>query len=102
MKVSYNPEKSKTDIFLKELALQIDYRITKKEKILLLGDFNINYLKPNERNKMDTILAPYGLSVVNKKPTSGKNLIDFVIHDEELPHSNVFAFESPNTSNHKG
>ena len=51
---------------------------------------------------MDTILAPYGLSVVNKTPTRGKNLIDFVIHDEELPHSNVFTFESPNTSIHKG
>ena len=30
--VSYNPEKSKTDIFLEELALQIDYEITKKQK----------------------------------------------------------------------
>ena len=28
--VSYNPEKSKIDIFLEELALQIDYGITKK------------------------------------------------------------------------
>ena len=70
--VAYNPEKSKTDIFLEELALQIDYGITKKQKILLLGDFNINYLHPNERNKMDTLFAPYGLSVVNKTPTRGK------------------------------
>ena len=99
--VAYNPEKSKTDIFLEELALQIDYGITKKQKILLLGDFNINYLHPNERNKIDTILVPYGLSVVNKTPTRGKNLIDFVIKDDELPHSNVFTFESPITSDHK-
>ena len=40
-----------------------------KSKNLLQGDFNINYLNPNERNKMDTILVPYGLSVVNKTPT---------------------------------
>ena len=57
--IAYNQKskKSKTDIFLEELALQIDYGITKKQKILLLGDFNINYLHRNERNKMDTILV---------------------------------------------
>ena len=81
--------------------MQIDYGITKKQKILLLVDFNINYLHPNERNKIDTILVPYGLSVVNKTPTRRKNLTDFVIKDDELPHSNVFTFESPITSDHK-
>ena len=70
--VSYNPENSKTDIFLEELALRIDYGITKKQKILLLGDFNINYPNPNKRNKMDTISVPYDLSAVNKTPTRGK------------------------------
>ena len=98
LNVAYNPEKSQTDIFLKELALQIDYGITKKQKYL---HPNINYLHPNKRNKMDTILVPYGLSVVNKTPTRGKILIDFVIKDDELPHSNVFTFESPITSYHK-
>ena len=98
--VAYNPEKSKIDIFLEELALQIDYGITKRQKILLLGDFNINYLHPNERNKIDTILVPYGLSMV-QNTYKGKNLIDFVIKDDELPHSNVFTFESPITSDHK-
>ena len=97
MNVSYNPEKSKTDMFLEELALQIDFGITKKQKFLLLGNFNINYLNPNGRNKMDTILVPYGLSVVNKTTTRRKNLME----DDELPHSNVFTFELPITSDHK-
>ena len=101
MNVPYNPEKFKTYIFLEELALQIDYGITIQQKILLLGDSNINYHHPNERNKMDSILVPYGLSVVNKTPTRGKNLIDFVIKDDELPHYNVFTFELPITSDHK-
>ena len=81
--------------------MQIDYGITKKQKILLLGDFNIDYLNPNEGNKMDTIFVPYGLSVVNKAPKKGINLIEFVTKDDELPHSNVFTFESPITSGHK-
>ena len=39
--------------------------------------------------------------MVNKTPTRGKNLIDFVIKDDELPHSKVFTFESPITWDHK-
>ena len=31
----------------------------------------------------------------------GKNLIDFVIKDYELPHCNVFTLESPITLDHK-
>ena len=57
---SYNPVKSKTDIFLEELALQIDYGITKKQTMLLLGDFNINYLNPNERKKWTQFLYLMG------------------------------------------
>ena len=81
--------------------MQIDYGITKKQKLLLLGDFNINYRQPNERNKMNTNLVPYGLSVVSKTSTRGKNLIDFVVKDDEQPYSNVFTFESPIKSDHK-
>ena len=37
LNVSYNPEKSKTDNFLEELALQINYGIMKKQKIYFLA-----------------------------------------------------------------
>ena len=100
MIVSYNPEKSKIDNFLEKLALQIDYGITKKQQTLLLGGFNINYINPYKRNKMDTTFVPYVLSVVNQNTYKGKNLIDFVIKDDELPHSNIFSFEMPITSDH--
>ena len=99
--VSYNPEETKIDIFLEELALQIDYGITKKQNFFLLVDFKLNYLNPNERNKMDTICVPYALSLVNKIPIKGKNLIDFVIKNDELPHSNVFICEPPIILDHK-
>ena len=69
----------------------------KKAKNFITWRFNFVSF---ERNKMDTILVPYGLSVVNKTPTRGI-IIDFVIKDDEMPHSNVFTFESPIKSDHK-
>ena len=91
MNLSYNPEKSKTDIFLEELALQIDYGITKNTKKILPGDFNKNYLKPSKKNwhNFCTLWSINGQQNTNK----GENLIDFVIRDGELTHSNVFTFE---------
>ena len=50
---------------------------------------------------MDTILVPYGLSVVNKTPTRWENLIDFRTKGIELPHSSVLPFEVPITSDHE-
>ena len=99
MNILYKTEKPKTATFLKELALQLDYGT--KQKILLHGDFNTNYFNLNERNKIDTILVPYGISIVNKRLTGWRDLIDFIIKDDELTHSQVFSFESPITSDHK-
>ena len=96
--VAYNPEKSKTDIFLEELALQIDYE---KAKNLITWRFQYKLPSPQRKKQNGHNSCTYGLSVVNKTPTRGKNLVDFVIKDDELPHSNVFTFESPITSDHK-
>ena len=65
--ILYKTEKPKTGIFLEQLALQLDYGT--KQKILLNGHFNTNYFNLNERNKIDTILVPYGISIVNKTLT---------------------------------
>ena len=40
MNVSYNPEETKIDIFLEELALQRDYGITKSKKFYYLAISN--------------------------------------------------------------
>ena len=77
--VSYNTEKSKIDIFLEELALQIDYGITKKYTMK----------KQNGHNSFSTLLSISGQQNIYM----GKNLIDFVIKDDDLLHSNVFTFE---------
>ena len=76
---SYNPNKKKHNKFLDSTALQIDAAVSKKKSVILMGDYNINYLNNKERNNIDTVLIPYDLKVVNTKPTQGKNLIDYII-----------------------
>ena len=58
---SYNPHKQYYRQFLEELSTSIDYAITENKPLLLMGDFNINFLNKNERECLETIMIPYGL-----------------------------------------
>ena len=87
--VSYCPNKSLTTRFLDELALGIDKAISEKKRIILLGDYNINFFDQNERNLLETLIIPYGLSSCNTTtPTrifkKCRSLIDYVISEEFL------------------
>ena len=44
LNVTYSPNKNKTVIFLEQLATNIDNAIVKGHNIILMGDYNINYL----------------------------------------------------------
>ena len=61
--VTYSPNKNKTDIFLEQLATNIDNAIVKGHNIILMGDYNNNYL--NSRDFISIyntkILLPYHL-----------------------------------------
>ena len=84
--ISYNPQKSLTDAFLEELSTSIDYAIVENKPITLMGDYNINYLNPTEKQSLDTITVPYGFRILNtSSPTriqnNSKSLIDYIITD---------------------
>ena len=66
LNVTHSPNKNKTDIFLEQLATNIDNAIVKGHKIILMGDYNINYLNSKEKEKWDSILLPYHLEIQNK------------------------------------
>ena len=88
LNVTYSPNKNKTDIFLEQLATNIDNAIVKGHNIILMGDYNINYLNSREKEKLDSILLPYHLEIQNKTEATrickaGKTatLIDYCISD---------------------
>ena len=71
-----------------QLAINIDNAITKNEKIILLGDYNINYLDTLGRYRLETVILPYDLHITNQTiPTrlnrghNTKILIDYIITD---------------------
>ena len=85
--VSYCPRKSLAKKFLDELDFGIDYAVAEQKKIILIGDYNINYLETDAKALIDLHFSPYGLKIVNKKyPTrlnerGNDTLLDYTITD---------------------
>ena len=93
--------KNLIDIFLEELALQIDYGITKTQKNFITWPFQNKLPLPQQKKQNGHNSCTLWSISGHQSTYKGKNLIDFVIKDDELPHSNVFTFESPIPLDHK-
>ena len=83
--ISYNPHKKHYNRFLEELSTSIDFAITEKKPLVLMGDY-INYFDKREWECLETILTPYGLNVMSKDHASrvqnqSKTRIDYIITD---------------------
>ena len=96
--VIYNPNKQNSTDFLDKLAINIDNAITKNEKIILLGDYNINYLDTLERSRLETEILPYDLHIENQTiPTrlnrgnNTKSLIDYIITDSSTINDTIIC-----------
>ena len=70
------------------MATNIDNAIVKGHKIILMGDYNINYLNSKEKEKLDSILLSYHLEIQNKteatricKASKTATLIDYFVSD---------------------
>ena len=88
--VSYNSNKSNTNRFLEEIALQIDHAVTENKSVMLMRDFKKNYLHALEKAKLDAILTPYGINALNngdatKIITNNSHIliIYFIVHSFE-------------------
>ena len=73
---------------MNQLAINIDNAITKNEKIILLGDYNIKYLDTLERSRFETVILCYELIIENQTiPTrlnrvnNNKSLNGYIISD---------------------
>ena len=66
LNISYNQNKSNKTEFVNELALSVEFAQSYNSNIVLMGDYNPNYLITEEKESLDTILTPYHLEVFNK------------------------------------
>ena len=71
--------------FLDELASNIFNVVSRKQTIVLVRGYNINYFKDVEKQSLQTILTPYSLEVQNKNSNSCqwntfiRSIIDYMI-----------------------
>ena len=104
--VTYNPNKQNSTDFLDQLAINIDYAITKNEKIILLGDYSINYLDTLERSRLETVILPYDLHIKNQtiptrlnRDNNTKSRIHYIITDCSIINDTII-FDSILKSDH--
>ena len=67
LNISYCPNKKQSSLFLNDLALNLDCATTENKQIIVTGDFNIDFFKKGEREKLCTVTTPYGLQVQKNK-----------------------------------
>ena len=66
LNLAYNPNRNNKTDFLEDLAKSIDHAQSFNSKLILLGEYNLNYLYEDDKQSLDTILIPYNLDVTSK------------------------------------
>ena len=77
--------------FLDTLEIAIDQLYNNTINIILYGDFNINYLNNNKKQKLNSILTSYSLYSIIDFPTSTNNLTSTAIDNVFI---NKFKYEN--------
>ena len=91
-------------MFLSELALGIDCAAAENKRIILMGDYNIDFFQKNQKRKLETLFIPYGLVSCNTKIGTRQSinktaLIDYIITEN---FKKCFVTESILNSDHYG
>ena len=104
LNLAYNPNRNNKTDFLEDLAKPIDHAQSFNSNLILLGDYNLNYLNEDDKQSLNTILIPYNLDVTNKlTPTHSKALIDYIITDLGIKDltNNSIVFTPPIKTDHQ-
>ena len=85
-------------IFLEQFTLNVDNKFSVANKITFMSGFNINYLNQSDKNKMESIITPYGLKLFypddeTRVSPSAKIQIDCLISDYET-NKKFFCFDA--------
>ena len=102
LNVSYNPQKSFSGLFLENLSKSIEVAMLKTTNIVLMGDYNIDYLNQPEQNHLDSVLNHFALNVCCPTiPTivgkTSETHIDYIIMENV---QNSFVFDIPFKTDH--
>ena len=65
--ISYNPCRKHANLFLEGLAHGIDKAVVEGKPIIMMGDYNLDYMVKSDRNCLETIFTPYDLIFATKK-----------------------------------
>ena len=83
---SYSSNKVVHNTFLEELSTGINYAVTEMKPIMLMGDYNLDYLKRKE--KLRHSFVPYGINITyiiirvsTRVSGNWKYLLDYIITD---------------------
>ena len=92
--VSYNPQNSLSGLFLENLSKSIGVAMLKTTNIVLLGDYNIDYLNQPEQNHLDSVLNHFALNVCcptipTRVGNTSETHIDYIIK-ENVQNSFIF------------
>ena len=92
--VSYCPNKRLGQYFPDQLSTELSVAYSVTDNVILLGDYNMNYLNKTEKSKLDIFASNLGLEIVNLRDATrctDKNftLIDhcFISKDQIIAHN---------------
>ena len=104
--VTCNPLKQFQNDVFEQLETNIDNSTCETANITMMGDYNLNYLTPLERENLETVILPYAFSVASPNlPTrvckTTETHIDYIIAETVL-YVKCIVFNSSFKTNHFG
>ena len=105
LNITYNPLKKYQNDFLEQLMTNLDNASCESFMgITLMGDYNLNYFTPLEKENLDTVVLPYGFTVASpclatRMCKSTKTHIDKILA-ENIDDGKSFVFDTPFKTDH--
>lgn len=103
--LAYSPNKNLASTFLNEMIANVNKVLTENKPLVLMGDYNIDYLSSVDKSKLDTLLSLFDLHVSNshtptRQTAHSATLIDHILTDNPEDFQ-CFITDPPIRTDHK-
>jgi hypothetical protein len=104
LNLAYNPPDNPQSKLIELLEKSIDRAVIENKPLVICGDYNINILNNINSSKINKLVNPYGLTILNQTSATritGKTgtLIDLSISEKKEVHDTIVS-EAPISSDH--